>query len=429
MNKIKSKVKKLKLKDLAKGLAAHPLFSGRAIMILGSNLANFVAYLYHLVIGRLLGPSSYGELSAVISFLGLILVSLNFLGLVIVKFVSSAQEGERAIIYKWISVLANRLGIILAIVFLVTTPFFSNFLHIDYLTFMLITPILGLSVPSFVYRSFLQGMMKFREVVTTTNLDFISRLILGIFFVYFGLETFGAILGIVFSTLFSFFLLRHYLSSYRYSTNGEKFKNSKALLKYAAPIFLATVGTNSIFSTDVVLVKHFFTPHDAGIYASLSTLGKIIFFGAGPISAVMFPLVSQRFSHGGAYRKIFILSFIMALTICLGVLLVYWLFPKISIRLLFGSDYLEGSTYLVWFGIFMTFFTLGSLILNFYLSIEKTKTAFIIAIVALMQAVGIWLFHDTILTVIKVSIIASFLFLGSMILYFWNGTRASTSKE
>src|SRR3972149_7822692 len=89
------------LKTFGLNLLKHPLFSGSAIMIFGSNLANFVAYLYHLVIGRLLGPAPYGELSAVLSVLGLIFASLNFLGLVIVKFVSSAKKDELVSIYSW----------------------------------------------------------------------------------------------------------------------------------------------------------------------------------------------------------------------------------------------------------------------------------------------------------------------------------------
>ena len=80
------------MKNKIANLIKHPLFSGSALMILGSNLANFIAYLYHLIIGRMLGPVAYGELSSVISALALIFISLNFLSLIIVKFVSSAQK-------------------------------------------------------------------------------------------------------------------------------------------------------------------------------------------------------------------------------------------------------------------------------------------------------------------------------------------------
>ena len=78
------------MRQKVKGIMAHPLFSGSAIMVFGSNFANFFAYLYHVVIGRLLGPSLYGELAATLSLIGMISASFSFFSLVIVKFVSSA---------------------------------------------------------------------------------------------------------------------------------------------------------------------------------------------------------------------------------------------------------------------------------------------------------------------------------------------------
>jgi len=47
--------------------AAHPFVKGSAIMFGGTMIANVLAYLYHLVVGRILGPVGYGELAALIS--------------------------------------------------------------------------------------------------------------------------------------------------------------------------------------------------------------------------------------------------------------------------------------------------------------------------------------------------------------------------
>ena len=49
----------------------HPLFSGSAVMIVGTNFANFLAYLYHLVLARMLGPSAYSDLAAALAALSL----------------------------------------------------------------------------------------------------------------------------------------------------------------------------------------------------------------------------------------------------------------------------------------------------------------------------------------------------------------------
>ena len=39
---------------------------------------------------------------------------------------------------------------------------------------------------------------------------------------------------------------------------------------------IQALAFTSFFTTDLILVKHFFPPFEAGIYAALSTLGKII---------------------------------------------------------------------------------------------------------------------------------------------------------
>ena len=417
------------LKTFGLNLLKHPLFSGSAIMIFGSNLANFVAYLYHLVIGRLLGPAPYGELSAVLSVLGLIFASLNFLGLVIVKFVSSAKKDELVSIYSWFTKKSVVAGLGLALLVLILTPFFSNFLHIKTTTFLLTVPILSFSVASFVYRSFLQGLLKFKEVVIAINLDFIFRLALGVLFISLGFSSFGAVLGMVFSMGLSFLFLKYFLREYHAIEKVKPFGRTKEVLKYATPIFFATVATNSMFSSDVVLVKHFFSPHDAGIYASLSTLEKIIFFGAGPVGAVMFPMISKRHSIGAGYKKIFLLSLLLTSLIAFGVLLIYWLAPELSIKILYGNEFIEGAPYLVWIGAFMTLFTLSSLVLNYFLSRNKTTVAITVVISALIQIIGIWLFHETILSVLKVSIVSSSLFLASLLLYFAYEAKNASSRK
>ena len=52
---------------------------------------------------------------------------------------------------------------------------------------------------------------------------------------------------------------------------------------------------------DVILVKHYFSADEAGHYAALSQLGKIIIFGTGAIASVMFPLVVERFEKHEMY--------------------------------------------------------------------------------------------------------------------------------
>ena len=387
-------------------------------MIVGSNFANFIAYIYHLVLGRLLGPAQYGNLAAILSVLGMFSTAFVFISLVIVKFVSAAKKSELPGLFSWFSKKAFLISSIIGVLLLILTPYLSSFLHMDSNVIIFVGPVLFFFFLSLTYRSFLQGILRFKQVVLITNAEFISRFLFGLIFVVIGLSVFGATLGIFLSSVVGYIMSRIFLKQFRLGGGKDQFGGGKEILTYAAPIFLISLAKNSIFSTDVILVKHFFASHDAGIYASLSTLGKIIFYGSGPISAVMFPIVSQRQSRKKGYVGIFFISLLITVGIAGVVLLIYWLLPELAVGVLYGEEFLSAAPNLVWFGLFMAIFALSSLTIGFYLARGKTNIVFLIVLAAIGQAVGIWLFHDSILTVIKVSIVSVSFLLASLLIYF-----------
>ena len=400
-----------------KDIISHPLFSGSMVMIVGSNIANLMAYFYHVIMGRMLGPGSYGELSAVISIIAIILSIFNFLGIVIVKFVSSSDKDELKSLFAWLTNKALIASSLLAILLLILTPFLSRFLHTEIKILVLIIPITVFGIYSFVYRAFLQGLLKFKEFVYSLNSDFFTRLFLGLILVYLGLSTFGAVVAITMAFFVSFLFSRKYLGDFA-ARSVKKFSKQNELFKYSAPVLVSSLAVNSMLSVDVILVKHFLESHQAGIYASLATLGKIIFYGASPVSWVMFPMVSKSEQKGGNYKKIFVMSLFLTLAIAMGVNLIYLLFPEISIKMLYGVKYLEGKVYLFLFGIYMAIFTLSSLFLNYFLSRNKTKVVYFALIASVIQIVGIWYYHENIRSVISVSILASAIFLILIFGYF-----------
>jgi len=411
-----------------KEIVLHPLFSGSTVMIFGSNLANFIAYVYHLVIGRMLGPELYGELAAVVSLIGLFAVSFSFFGLVIVKFVSSADRKERKMLFSWFTTRSSQIAIFVGIFVTAISPFIAGFLKIGLSVAVLLGPIITVFLLSFIYSSFLQGLLRFGRVVVVSNISMAGRLALGILFVALGFSVFGAIFGLFISAALGLWLNRYFLKDYKVSKDSGSRAFGKKILAYAGPIFLVSLSTNSLYSTDVILVKHFFEAQSAGIYAALSTLGKIIFFGTAPVGAVMFPLVSQRQSQGKDYKKIFLLSLLFTLGISLLVLLIYWLAPELSLKILYGDKFLEASPYLVWIGLFMAIFSSGSLIAGFYLSKGDTRIWTLVVLAALGQALGIWFFHSSIFQVITVNIISASFLLVSLLIYFGYETSKTKTK-
>jgi len=399
-------------------LINNPLFTGSMVMIIGSNLVNFLNYLYHLIIGRMLGPSDYGELAAIISLIGLLGIIPAPLGTSIIKYISSAKNNtESANMISWLKIKYFQGSFIFFVIVLVISPVMSSFLKIHNISYFILIAVSFLfSLQSGLNRSILQGLLKFKEMVITVLAENSTKLILSIGFVYLGFKVGGAIFALVVAALLGWYVTKQYLRHSK--TRKPNFTpDIKSMLMFTIPVFIQNFATTSLYSSDVILVKHFFSSHDAGIYAALSTLGKIIFFAAGPIGAVMFPLVSKRSAKGENYKRVFMFSLAATVFLSGAILLVYLLFPSLAIQLLYGSLFLEASGLLLWFGIFMAFFTLASLIINYTLSLGRTRVVIFPAIAAVFQVVLIWFFHDSLFSVVLISILVSALLLVALLIY------------
>ncbi len=406
------------MKKYIKNTLSNPLFSGSVIMILGSNSVNFINYFYHLFMGRLLGPSNYGELVSLISISGLLGIIPVAMSLSVIKYISATtSEEDKRNLVSWLRIKTFQVSIIFFIAIILTAPIISSFLHINKLIYLILIDISFLfSLATIINRAILQGLLKFKEMLVTTMIENFLKLIFGVSLVYLGFHILGAMTGLVLSTAIGWYLTCAYLNI-KAKNNPTKPKILKSMIFFTFLVLLQSFATTSLYTSDLILVRHFFSSYDAGIYASLSTLGKIIFFSTGPVGAVMFPIVSHRFSRGEGYKNIFLYSFLSTMAISLFIIMIYYFIPKFAINLLYGSAYIQASGLLIWFGIFMTLFTLSSLLISFNLSQNKTKVAILPFIASVAQILLIWFIHDNIYTVILESNVVTALLLASLLIY------------
>lgn len=399
-------------------LVVHPLFSGSAVMILGSTIANAINYIYHLIVGRMLGPSNYGELAVLISLAGLLGIIPASINLVVVKFISASttQEDKKRLI-SWFQKKILQLSLIIFGLLILISPIIRSFLHINNISYVLAVAIFSLfSLPAFLNRSVLQGLLRFGDTTLITISENSTKLLVTILLIYLGLGVGGAMVGLVISAAAGCYLAYRYLKI-SHIGNPKKLSNLNSVIRYTIPVVIQSIALISLYTSDLILVKHFFSSHNAGIYAALSTLGKIIYFGAGPIGAVMFPLVSQKQSKDREYKKILVYSFLVTFIFALFILLAYLVIPQSAINLLYGPAYQEAAGLLIWFGIFMSLFTLSSLIASIHLSIGNTKVAYFSLIAAILQIIAIWFYHDSLLTVIAISTVVTALLLCFLLIY------------
>ncbi len=397
----------------------HPLFSGSMIMVFGSNAVSFLNYLYHVVMGRMLGVSLYGDLESLISLVGLLGVIPLSISLVITKYVSSVKdENEATQLIAWFKNRIFLLSLFLSIIILILSPFISSFLKVaNFYYMLLLVAIFLFSFQSAINRSILQGLLKFKEMVISVLAENSTKLIVGILLITAGFKVSGAMFGFAIAGLFGWYLTNLYLKYNSVKNVNLSPSRVISILKFTIPVAIQSLAITSLYSSDVILVKHFFPSETAGLYAALSTLGKIIFFATGPIGAVMFPLVVKRNALGQSYKKIFISSFFGTLFVAIVITSLYGFYPSLAIELLFGTKYLAASSLLVWFGLFISFFTLSTLLINYGLSLGKSRIAILPLGAAITQIILIWLFHQSLYFVILESTLVCSLLLLLLLIY------------
>ena len=398
----------------------NPLFTGSLLVIAGSMAVNAVNYLYHLVMGRMLGPENYGILSSLFSLLYIVTIIPISSGFAIVKFVSQAPIDQKPSVYNGINRFIIRLGAVLTPLLLILSWPLATYLHLPNVFPIFMVPLVFfLSIITLVNQSTLQSLLNFWGLVGPNLVSSIAKFGLGVIAVALGWSVSGA-MGAVVVSVFLAFLLSVYLlpTAYRHPSSSQFLL--RPFLEYALPVLLQSLAFTSLFTVDILLVKHYFDPTVAGWYAALSLLGKIVYFAAQPVSAVMFPLVTQKISSGKKYLPIFWMSFTLTAMISLVVLGVYFLFPTLSINLLFGPEYLGIQPELIWMGLFMLLYNLDYFLVSFFLAINTIQIVFLPIMAAIAQVLAITLWHNNLHQVILASTIIMGALLAFLLSSLWS---------
>ncbi len=415
-------------------LVKNQLIAGSAVLFVGNGLISFGNYLYHLLMGRMLGPVDYGLLASLISITYLLGIPVNSLNLVIVKYVS-ALKGKRDFgainyFYRWLGQKTNILLMVAFLVLALISPGVKTFLHFESVwPYLMVVSSSLVGVYLIINQAMLQGFLRFDLMVLVGVLSVVAKLLLAVGLVFAGWRVLGASFSILISSLIGVFLAVKIVSRLLKGHHEEiKIINLREIFRYSLPVLLAMMAFTSLYTTDIVLVRHFLSASEAGYYAALATLGKIIFFAANPIIMVMFPMISEKHAKGKDFRQFLIVSLVLVLLICLGISALYLFLPVMMIRILYGQAYLAVSPQLWLMAVFLSLYSLSYLLANFYLSIGKVKVVVLPVIAALIQIVLIIVFHRGIKEVITMSIISLTILMISLLLYFKKAKTTASSR-
>jgi len=412
-------------KNFTTRLIRHELISGSFYIFIGSIFANFLAFILNLFLARNLSYADYGIFASLLSIVMLASIPSGSMNTILVRFstdyYSKEQIDKLKGFYKKASKFIFSFSFFILLCFVIFSSLIKNFLHLDNIAYVVVVGLCVFTIYIQVLNGgFLQGLMKFGFLSFVGVFSGIIKLIVGIALVFLGFRAFSGLWAIFFMSLGAFLIgfipLRFIFSK---KTENSVHISTKEIIEYAFPAFIVVFSMTSFITTDVILVKHFFNSQAAGFYAGLSLIGKVIFYFTSPISIVMFPLLIKRYNLGRSFNNLFYLALFLVLIPSFAITGFYFLFPKFIINLfLAGRDYLSIAKYAGLFGINLTIFSVINIFVNFFLSLNKTKIAPLVAIAALSQVLLIFIFHSSFYQVIGVSISVFLVLLIVLVIYY-----------
>ncbi len=402
-------------------LFRNPAARNSFIMFFGTMIINFGAYLYQLVVIRIFGPEQYGEFATLISFLFLFSVPANVLQIVLTKYFSiyKARDhiGEaRSLFVKTMRWIIG-LSLLAFPIFLFFLPFLQRLTHIyrfDSFIYLYITVVGSFGIA--VFSSLLNGYQRF--FLSSLNMSILTflRLLSGIAFAPISVPL--TILG---NAMSEYIAIVFYALSVRFlfAKPAERIQiKFSTVFSFAVPVLFSTLGMTAFFNMDVIWVKHFFDATEAGIYASLTIFGKIIFFAASPIVIVVFPMIAERKEKSIPYASLFYFGLFSVAILSSAIVGMYMFLGEFVIRILFGEAFMNANQYISQYGVFMAFVTMLNYLMTVCLAINKTIAGFLVFIGSIVHSVVILFFHASLYEVIvSISFVSGILTLVLLLYY------------
>ncbi len=384
-------------------IISTPTARSSALYYFGSFSLNIGRYLFHMLLLRLLLPAEYGEFLAYLSLLYLLGIPNTTVNNVVVKFVAEfrGKHDHRSINELFYYLLEKLAPFSLALGALLV--FFAGRLSILFKAHAAAFIILGfsllISLVSTLVKSYLLAFQRFTAQILVGLLEICLTLILTFVLIKLGLSATGAVLaqilaGIV-GVVICFFLIRQaVLPALLHSHKAFKLRS------FTGYSLINAIGALSLISTDVLLVRYFFSEHLSGIYSSLSVIGRIIYFGLGPLIALVLPVASHRHAATGKSRGVFIKLGSVILVFGLFATAIFSLFPQFVIRTLSGTNYLEAAGFLPIFAISMLLFSMSLFITSYSMATGNPKVNLNLLVATIAQPIIILNFHQSLSQVV-----------------------------
>ena len=383
-------------------------------------------YLYNLLLGRYLGPAQFADAAILITFLLVIsFVAMTF-QLVTAKFSIIFSEETFAHFTRQVFKYAFVTGLLLGALIIV---FAGTLQTVFQTTSSQMFVWFGVGVPFYflmsVNRGLFQGKKEFKSLSITYQTEMLTRLFATFLLLYFFKSQVSVLIAIGIGISFFLGMFPFRKSNAAITPIATTIAENKQLFTFFVLTAFYEFTQIIINNSDILLVKHFFNSFDAGLYASLALIGRMVYFIAWMFVMLLLPSVVQLKKEGKPTAPVLFKYVGYIAFISFSIVLACLFFPNFVVTLFFGKSYIAIAPLLWKYALATSLFAISNIFAYYYLSLDRYVPVAFVGVLGMSQVVLIYKYHSSLEEVVHMQIIAMVLLLiVQIIFFFWDGNKS-----
>jgi O-antigen/teichoic acid export membrane protein len=387
-------------RSVAVAPSAHRrILSGGLIMLVSTVLSAAMNFLYNVHVAQKLGPSEFGHVATALTLLLLSTSVMLSFQIVCAKFVARNETpAAKAGVFHSLMARAWKVSVLVGLGLVLLSKPLTRFLHFPTVWIIALMAVaIAFYIPVGVKRGGFQGTCSFPLLATNFTLESAAKLTLAFALVWrFG--GIGAVLAIAASEVVAFAfprihpMLRQPGTEYVEATSREGVQ---------AIVFF--VGQAIIMNIDLILVKHYFPSHEAGQYAAVALVGRVLFYASWAVIHAMFPVAAQN-GTGERSRAVIAVPLALVVSIFIGFLALLSVAPGMVMKTIFGPGFAQAEPLLALYAAGTAAYAIAVVLMAYEMAHKIANTGWLQIVFAGLLIAGIALFHQSLHQVIVVLI-------------------------
>ena len=353
-------------------MSQSPKAAGRRLHIHGAitfgatTLVNVLNYLFHVLGSRWLGPVGYGEVAALLNVLALASIPAAILQLIVAKLVAELRvaaaehpvgEFERRVRTVYDRIVRRIAWASLAILcagWLLVGPL-AQFLAVRAgLAVALTIVVVASNLVLTSIRGILQGSERFGVFSASLAIEAVGKGLLGLALIALGFGVPGALGGYAIGSAASMLFTSIAIARMFPEEASQLHVDLRRLWQSSQGIAATQACLTVLGFSDIVVVKHFFAPAEAGIYSAIALSGKVLLFLVAFVPLLVLPRAAARRADEQSSHEILLVAGGFLVLAAGTVLAAFALFPTAVVRAMAGSAFLGAAPYIAPYGLAMT---------------------------------------------------------------------------